>query len=93
MSRYALLLLPSANRVYADAATALAQAELEVFSRAVLDNRISAIGADIIGGVPYVTFAADDLGSQDAAFLANLSACYALFRLRGRALAGRAAST
>ena len=34
-----------------------------------------------IGGVPYVTFAADGLGAGDVAFLANLSSAYALFEV------------
>ncbi len=83
MARYALLILPSANRVYARASTALTQAELEVFSQAVLGGSVGDIAAADIGGVPYVTFEAPELSERDAAFLANLSAGYALFRLDG----------
>jgi SAM-dependent methyltransferase len=83
---YALLLLPSVNRVYADAAVALAQAELEIFSTAVLGSNIGAIDAATIGGVPYVTFEAPALGDQGTAFLANLSAGYALFERHGELL-------
>jgi hypothetical protein len=36
MSRYAMLILPSANRVYAGASAELVAAELAVFSHAVL---------------------------------------------------------
>lgn len=82
MARYALLILPSANRVYANASVALTQAELELFSRSVLDNRLGEMSASTIGGVPYVTFTAD-LAGRDAAFLASLSAAYALFRVEG----------
>jgi hypothetical protein len=81
-----MLLLPSANRVYADAAAALAQAELEVLGRAVLGEAIGAIGAASIGGVQYVTFEAAALADSAAAFLANLSAGYALFEMRGELL-------
>ena len=87
MSRYALLILPSTNRVYAEASVALTQAELAVFSRSVLDDRITRIAPDRIGGVPYVTFCADDLDARDTAFLANLSSIYALFRIEGGLLA------
>jgi len=83
MTRFALLLLPSANRVYADSAVALTCAELEVFNRAVLDGRLSGIGQTSIGGVSYVTFGSDRLDDRDAAFLANLSAVYALFEVTG----------
>ncbi len=82
MAQYALLILPSANRVYANASVALTQAELGLFSRSVLDDRLGEVSASTIGGVPYVTFAAD-LTGRDAAFLANLSCAYALFRVEG----------
>jgi len=81
MARYALLIQPSANRVYSGASAALTQAELQVFSQSVLDGRIGDVSAAAIGGVPYVTFAADALGDRDAALLANLSSVYALFRV------------
>jgi SAM-dependent methyltransferase len=81
MSRYAFLVLPSHNRVYADAAAALVRAELGVFNAGVLGGRISAVAGTEIGGVPYVCFEADDLGARDARLLANLSSLYALFRV------------
>lgn len=81
MGKYALLILPSANRVYADASVALTQAELEIFNRAVLDCRLSDISDTTIGGVPYVTFTADRIDNGDAALLANLSSIYALFQI------------
>jgi Putative RNA methylase family UPF0020 len=79
--QYALLILPSANRVYADASVALTQAELEVFNRSVFDGRIAEVSVSAIGGVRYVTFEADAITSGDAAFLANLSSIYALFQI------------
>src|SRR5580693_6980669 len=81
MSRYALLILPSANRVYADAATTLTVAELQAFGGSVLGGRIAGAAAATIGGVPYVTFTADHVDARDAALLANLSSVYALFRV------------
>jgi Putative RNA methylase family UPF0020 len=81
MARYALLILPSANRVYAEASIALTQAELEVFNQSVLGGRLSQVSANTIGGVPYVTFAAQAIDSRDAALLANLSCLYALFEI------------
>jgi hypothetical protein len=81
MGRYALLILPSANRVYAEASTALTVAELEAFGQAVLGGRIARAGPATIAGVPYVTFTADRLTARDAALLANLSSAYALFQV------------
>jgi hypothetical protein len=81
MNRYALLILPSTNRVYAGASQALTRAELEVFNRAALGGRLTDIGTDDIGGVPYVLFSADELTDRDADFLANLSSIYALFQV------------
>jgi hypothetical protein len=81
MGRYALLILPSANRVYAEASTALTVAELQAFGGSVLGGRIAGAAAATIGGVPYVTFTADRVDARDAALLANLSSVYALFRV------------
>ena len=82
MCRYALLILPSANRVYADAAErSLCVAELEAFGGSVLGGRIAGAAATTIGGVPYVAFTADRIDARDAALLANLSSVYALFQV------------
>ena len=86
MARYALLIQPSANRVYSGAAAALTQAELAVFSQSVLGGRIGDVSEAVIGGVGYVTFAADGLSGRDAAQLANLSSAYALFEVEGALL-------
>ena len=83
MSRYAFLVLPSFNRVYAEAATRLAKAELEVFNQSVLSGRVSGMDDSDIAGVPYVTFNCDALAPRDVEFLANLSSLYALFRVEG----------
>jgi hypothetical protein len=83
MTRYALLVLPSANRVYAGSSVALTEAELELFSQSVLGGKLGEIAPAVIGGVPYVTFEADALTGRDAAFLANLSSGYALFGVEG----------
>jgi hypothetical protein len=79
MSDYALLIAPSVNRVYADAAADLVTAELEVLSDAALDGRITRIDRAVIGGVGYVTFIADKLAERDLAFLGRTSAAFALF--------------
>ena len=83
MKRYALLILPSTNRVYASASVAMTQSELELFNRSVLDDRIAEVSVSTIGGLNYVTFLADKLDNVDAAYLANLSSSYALFEVVG----------
>ena len=82
VSEYAMLMLPSANRVYGQAAVELTQAELELFSAAALGGRLRDIAPATIAGVPYLTFRSDDLRDRDVAFLSNVSAIYALFERR-----------
>jgi hypothetical protein len=83
MNRYALLILPSANRVYAEAAVDLTLAELEVFNATVLDGRLTDLASTTIGGLPYVTFTAPPLAERDVAYLANAASMYALFERQG----------
>lgn len=79
---YAFLLLPSHNRVYAQASVALAQAELEVFGQTVLEGRLDAVERTEFGGVPYLSFRVrGGLGERDLRFLSNLSSLYALFEV------------
>ena len=85
MTTYAFLVLPSHNRVYADAAPWLARAELAVLAAALPDATLDAgsVGKAVIGGVPYVTFESGELSERDTDLLANLSALYALFEVSG----------
>ena len=77
------LVLPSHNRVYTDAAPALARAELAVLSAALPDGGIDdeSVAETVIGGVPYIAFEAGRLSQRDADLLANLSSLYALFEV------------
>jgi SAM-dependent methyltransferase len=86
MPTYALLIMPSSNRVYADSSVGLTQAELELLGQTALGGRLRGIAHRLIGGVSYVIFDADALDNADVAFLANLSSIYALFELTGDAL-------
>jgi hypothetical protein len=82
MTRYALLIAPSANRVYADAAVRMTAAELRVFADAVLTAKLGDITPTTLGGVPYVEFTADGgLTGDDVAYVSNLSSIYALFEV------------
>jgi SAM-dependent methyltransferase len=82
MALYALLILPSANRVYADSAVELTVAEIRAFDRAIF-RRLEGVESRVISGVPYVTFEADGLSPDDVAVLGNLSAGYALYEVVG----------
>ncbi|MEU8248619.1 SAM-dependent methyltransferase [Nonomuraea sp. NPDC048916] len=81
MPRYALLILPAFNRVYAASSVRLTRAELTVFGRA-MEGQVSDIEETILGGVPYVTFEGSPT-SRDLDLLSNLSSVYALFELEG----------
>ncbi|WFE27523.1 SAM-dependent methyltransferase [Solwaraspora sp. WMMD791] len=83
MTAYALLIHPSANRVYAESAVALAAAELAVFGDRALGGRLTDVAVTAIGGLPYVTFTGVDLTDRDLSVLANLSARYAFFAREG----------
>ena len=86
MNEYAVMVYPSANRVYADASARLLMAELRVFDRAVLGDRLTGLASTTIGGVPCVTFTASALDERDVALLSNLSVLYALFGVEGELL-------
>ncbi|HYY10313.1 MAG TPA: hypothetical protein VE781_05205 [Kineosporiaceae bacterium] len=83
MTRFAVLALPSANRVYRSSAPELALAELRILGAGPLGGRLSGTGWADRAGVPYLTFEADDLGPADLAVLAHLSVFYALFAVEG----------
>ncbi|BCJ34858.1 hypothetical protein Athai_23610 [Actinocatenispora thailandica] len=86
MAEYAILLLPSLNRVYSQTAVTLTRRELAVFDAAVLGGKLTDVAETEIAGVPYVTFSADALTDTDLAFLANLSSRYAMFERVGELL-------
>jgi len=69
-----MLLLPSANRVYASASPELARAELAVFSESVLGGALSDAELTHRGGVPYLEFTAEPLSAHATAFLASQQA-------------------
>lgn len=81
MPQYALLLAPSANRVYAGQAAGLSLAELAAFG-GVLSRELSDISEMLLGGVEYLAFEGD-LTARDIAYLSNMSAAYALFERVG----------
>jgi SAM-dependent methyltransferase len=88
MPAYALLLSPSANRVYADAAPALTLAELGVLGEHVLGRgALREARIERMGAVDYLVFSADALGDRAVTLLSNLSTAFALFALEGGRLA------
>ena len=83
---YAFLLLPAANRVYAEEAGRLSIGELGVVNEQLLGKRIGEVREERIGGVRYIRFAAEALQERDVRVLSNLSSMYALFEIDGDAL-------
>lgn len=81
--RYALLVSPSSNRVYAQSAPALALAELGVVAERIATGGITDARIEQLGSIDYVTFDAADLSSFALEWLANLAATFALFELDG----------
>lgn len=84
MPTHAVLIAPSANRVYADASVSLLTAELAVFASTVV-GQLSGIREQTIAGIPYVVFDGS-LSADDIRALANLSSFYALFEVHGELL-------
>lgn len=85
--RYALLVSPSANRVYARASSSLACAELGVVSQHVLGGALREIREETLGQVAYVSFEAEELSELALSWLSNLAATFALFRQQDGLLA------
>lgn len=79
--RCALLVSPSSSRVYAQAATGLALAELGVVSEQVLGGALSDVRKEVWGSVEYVTFELPELDGAAHEWLSNLAATFALFRV------------
>jgi SAM-dependent methyltransferase len=82
MTSYALLVAPSANRVYAHAAPQLTIAEVAVLDATVGRGRVGPAEETELAGVPYVVFEGD-LEPDDLAHLANVSTALALFEREG----------
>lgn len=78
MPRHLLLVNPSANRVFAGQAAALAAAELELCVPGVSD-----VEPTTLAGVDYVAYTADDAHAAD---VARLSSTLALFAAEGELL-------
>jgi SAM-dependent methyltransferase len=82
MTSYALLVAPSANRVYAQAAPGLTVAELAVLDTTVGQGRLGAVAVTELAGVAYVVLDGD-LTPDDLCHLANVSTAMALFEREG----------
>ena len=82
--RFALLVAPAANRVYAGHASALAVAELRAVNERALASALVDVQQEVFGSVGYVTFGLAGAGALPElahAWLSNLAATFALFVL------------
>ena len=82
MPTYALLVLPSANRVYADSSVDLTVAELGVLSATRLAGRLERVQPMRIAGVTYLQVDGD-LAGDDLVHLGEVSTAMALFEREG----------
>jgi SAM-dependent methyltransferase len=80
-TRYALLVSPSTNRVYAQSAATLARSELLAIGQHALGGAIGNVQQQTFGSVDYVTFDAPEPEGALLGWLSNLAATFALFRL------------
>ena len=81
MTEYALLISPSANRVYAEAAAALARAELAVLAERLLGGGVGPARLERMGSVEYLVLPVATPGPRELLVLSNLSSALALFEL------------
>ncbi|TIC79956.1 SAM-dependent methyltransferase [Nocardioides sp. GY 10127] len=83
MSTWAVLVRPSANRVYADATPALLLAEAQVLAATALAGVLDDVRLETMGGLPYLVLRTRDveLDERTRAHLGLLSGGYALFEL------------
>lgn len=85
MPQHAILVHPSANRVYAQHAARLMRNELLALDELLLDGRLAAAGEvqeRRLGGVGYLVLPEAALDADDLRVVANLSSLLALFELR-----------
>lgn len=81
LSRFALMIRPSLNQVYAAASPQLAHAELDVLSSVVLAGRCHDTRQTTIADVAYLEFSAAQLSGTDLQWIASLSSALALFEI------------
>ncbi|MEO6955497.1 MAG: hypothetical protein ABI137_02040 [Antricoccus sp.] len=81
MAKYALLLAPSANRVYTTSAAQLSIAELRCVGTTLLNDRLSDVQMTPIASIDYLTFSSPQLGEADIRAIAALSTKLALFEV------------
>ncbi|MCU1485789.1 MAG: hypothetical protein JWN67_2535 [Actinomycetia bacterium] len=82
MPEHALLVQPSANRLYSQSGPALLAAELQALDHLALGDRLTDVAVTELGGTPYVTFGGE-LDAEALGVVSNLSAVYALFEREG----------
>lgn len=76
---FAILLEPSANRVYSENAVNMLRAEIGVFDEFLIDGTIGNARVSTVAAAPCLRFSAEGLTKRDLDCLANLSSSYVLF--------------
>jgi SAM-dependent methyltransferase len=83
---YALLVLPTHNRVYGRAALEMGLAELASLDRLLLGGRLGPAETVTMAGRPYHRLSCAEIDAEAASVIASLSNVYAAFELAGGAL-------
>ncbi|MQM28204.1 TRM11 family SAM-dependent methyltransferase [Glycomyces albidus] len=86
MQQYAMLIAPSANRVYSQQATRMVANEIAVLALGALSGAVEDLDEAVFGGVPYLTFRSATLSGRDLRLLSNVSSLFALFEVHGTML-------
>ncbi|PRY57940.1 putative RNA methylase family UPF0020 [Glycomyces artemisiae] len=86
MQQYAMLIAPSANRVFARSAVRMVANEIAVLGLGALDGAVEGVEERVLGGVPYLVFRSGSLSGRDVRLLSNVSGLFALFEVHGTML-------
>ncbi|MCW4353445.1 SAM-dependent methyltransferase [Hoyosella sp. YIM 151337] len=83
---FAILLEPSANRVYSENAVNMLRAEIGVFDEFLIDGAIGNVRVSTVGAAQCLRFSTEGLTERDLDCLANLSSAYVLFAVHDEML-------
>ncbi len=82
MNKYGILLQPSMNKVFFNAAKQLMICEIQILDQLVLKQNYREFAITQLGGVDYITFTSDEeIAEKELRYLSRLSSLYCLFEI------------